>query len=104
MGFRFRKSIGFGPFRINFSRRGAGVSVGVPGARVTNSATGRKYLTLGIPGTGISWTRTIGSRRSISNADKQIKSTPSDQLLKSENALHLNSSEESRPLAPLEFE
>ena len=55
MGFRFRKSINFGIFRVNASKTGLGWSVGVPGARYTQMANGRKRVTASIPGTGISW-------------------------------------------------
>ena len=41
MGFRFRKSINFGPFRINFSKSGIGYSFGGKGFRVTKTATGK---------------------------------------------------------------
>jgi hypothetical protein len=35
MGFYFRKSVKFGPMRLNFSKSGIGVSAGVKGARVS---------------------------------------------------------------------
>jgi Protein of unknown function (DUF4236) len=53
MGWRFRKSINLGPFRINLSKKGAGVSAGVPGFRVGHDASGRNYSQTSIPGTGI---------------------------------------------------
>lgn len=55
MGFRFRKSVNIGPFRVNASKSGLGWSVGVPGARYTKMANGRTRTTASIPGTGISW-------------------------------------------------
>lgn len=55
MGFRFRKSVNFGIFRVNASKTGLGWSVGVPGARYTKMANGRTRTTASIPGTGISW-------------------------------------------------
>lgn len=55
MGFRYRKSISMGPFRVNASKSGLGWSVGVPGARYTKMANGRERVTASIPGTGISW-------------------------------------------------
>ena len=54
MGFRFRKSINIGGFRINLSKTGIGYSFGFPGMRVTKLANGRNKLTFSIPGTGIS--------------------------------------------------
>lgn len=35
MGLRFRKSVNFGPFRVNLSKSGIGYSVGGKGARIT---------------------------------------------------------------------
>ena len=55
MGFRFRKSINFGIFRVNASKTGLGWSVGIPGARYTKMANGRSRATACIPGTGLSW-------------------------------------------------
>ncbi|SEG09511.1 Protein of unknown function [Thermomonospora echinospora] len=63
MGWGYRKSIKMGPFRINLSRTGVGHSVGGRGARYTKTADGRRQMTLRIPGTGLSWRRTLGRRR-----------------------------------------
>ncbi|GAA3196113.1 DUF4236 domain-containing protein [Actinocorallia longicatena] len=63
MGWGFRKSIKFGPFRFNMSKSGVGHSVGGKGARYTKTADGRKQMTFRIPGTGLSWRRPIGGRR-----------------------------------------
>lgn len=57
MGFRFRKSTSFGPFRINLSKSGIGYSVGTKGFRVTKKATGGTRTTASIPGTGISYVK-----------------------------------------------
>ena len=54
MGFRFRKSIGKGPFRMTISKSGVSTSFGGPGARMTKRANGKTQTTLSIPGTGIS--------------------------------------------------
>lgn len=63
MGFRFRKSIKAGPFRVNISKSGIGYSAGVKGFRVTKRADGRKQRTYSIPGTGISYVDTSGKRK-----------------------------------------
>lgn len=55
MGFSYRKSIKAGPFRLNLSKSGLGLSAGVPGFRVTQSSTGRRYTTFNIPGSGMSY-------------------------------------------------
>ena len=57
---RFRRSVRLMPgVRLTFSRSGVGVSVGVPGARISRSPNGRITRTLGIPGTGLSDVRTV---------------------------------------------
>ncbi|NHI48081.1 DUF4236 domain-containing protein [Clostridium botulinum] len=58
MGFRFRKSVKIGPFRINFSKSGIGYSVGSKGYRVTKRADGRIQETYSVPGTGVSYVKT----------------------------------------------
>ncbi|NFJ84005.1 DUF4236 domain-containing protein [Clostridium botulinum] len=58
MGFRFRKSVKIGPFRINLSKTGIGYSVGCKGYRVTKRADGRIQETYSVPGTGVSYVKT----------------------------------------------
>lgn len=55
MGFRFRKSKNFGPFRVNVSKSGIGWSVGGKGFRHTKRADGKTQNTYSIPGTGVSY-------------------------------------------------
>ena len=59
MGFRMRKSIRIAPgIRLNVSAKSLGISAGVRGAHVSmNSRTGVR-TTVGLPGTGMSYTRT----------------------------------------------
>ena len=61
MGFRYRRSVNAGPIRFNFSKRGVGYSIGIPGCRVSTYADGRRYLVLSLPGTGISWWKQLRS-------------------------------------------
>lgn len=49
MGWSFRKSKSFGPFRLNFSKSGLGLSFGVNGARISTSHRGT-FVTLGANG------------------------------------------------------
>jgi hypothetical protein len=53
MGWRFRKSFSFGPFRTTLTPRGLGKSIGFLGFRFGVSADGRKYWSFGIRGTGL---------------------------------------------------
>ena len=55
MGFFFRKSVNFGPLRVNFSRSGVGYSVGAGGFRTGVRPNGRRYSRVTIPGTGIGY-------------------------------------------------
>lgn len=64
MGFIFRKSVRLGPIRINFSKSGIGISTGVPGLRVGRGANGRKQLSVGLPGSGVSWRKTSAAGKS----------------------------------------
>ncbi len=66
MGFRFRKSKNFGPFRINISKSGIGWSVGGKGFRYTKRADGKTQTTTSIPGTGLSYVNVNSKRKSNS--------------------------------------
>ena len=58
MGFRFRRSARLGPLRFNFSKAGlSSISVGGPGAsfNIPVNRSGGPRTTLGLPGTGLSW-------------------------------------------------
>ena len=62
--FRFRRSIGVLPgVKVNLSKTGVSTSVGGKGATL-NVGHGKKMVTLGIPGTGLSY-RTEASTQLI---------------------------------------
>lgn len=63
MSFRFRKIFTHGPFRTTWNGKRFGWSFGVPGCRLGFGADGGMYLTFGIPGTGMSWTKKIGGKK-----------------------------------------
>lgn len=71
MGFQFRKSKNFGPIRLNFSKSGVGVSAGVKGFRVSKRARGGVTATASIPGTGVSYSKTIIPAKSKRGAAKK---------------------------------
>lgn len=85
MGFRFRKSLKAGPIRVNFSKSGIGFSAGVKGARITKPAKGKARTTVGIPGTGLSYSKTVGgkkksaTKKSTSNKSASKKTYPKKQ-------------------------
>ena len=78
MGFRFRKSFGFGPFRATISKSGISTSVGVKGARITKRADGKTQTTLSIPGTGISHVSTVSESKPKAEQQKSREETTRD--------------------------
>jgi hypothetical protein len=63
MGLNFRRSIKVAPgVRISLSKKGVGVSAGIRGARISKSATGRTTVSAGIPGSGLSYRKTIKNK------------------------------------------
>lgn len=74
MGFRFRKSFGAGPFRVNLSKSGIGYSVGTKGLRYTKKAGGGTRTTASIPGTGVSYVQESGSTRKRSTSNQRRSS------------------------------
>jgi Protein of unknown function (DUF4236) len=56
MGFRFRKIFSVIPgVKVNLSKTGVSTSLGGHGATVNVGSSGKKTLTLGIPGSGMSY-------------------------------------------------
>lgn len=77
MGFRFRKRIKLIPgVYINVGKNGiSSASIGKRGASLNISGKGTK-ATVGIPGTGLSWTKKL-SGKSASNSLEDIMDSPS---------------------------
>lgn len=73
MGFRFRKSLKFGPIRINLSKSGVGYSIGTKGYRVTKKANGGYRTTASIPGTGISHVKDYSAKTALAGGDTMAK-------------------------------
>jgi hypothetical protein len=65
MAWGFRKSINFGPLRINTSKSGLGYSFGGRGFRIGKDSRGRGYRSTSIPGTGI-YNRTYTKKSAVS--------------------------------------
>ena len=64
MGLRVRKSIQICKgVRLNFGTSGASVSFGTKGLRHTIHTSGRRTTSVGIPGTGISYVKTHGTKK-----------------------------------------
>ncbi|SCB73871.1 DUF4236 domain-containing protein [Weissella bombi] len=80
MGFRYRKSKNFGPFRINFSKSGIGWSVGGKGFRYTKKANGGIQTTTSIPGSGMSWVKDYSNKTTSPNNQKNIVNLHTKQI------------------------
>lgn len=69
MGMRFRKSFKVAPgVKINLNKKSSSVTFGGKGAHYTINSNGRKTRSVGIPGTGISYSETTSSKRRVSHA------------------------------------
>ena len=66
MGWRFRRTLNVGGFRSTISKQGLGGSWGLGGVlRFGVSPDGRRYISVRIPRTGVSWVKYYG-RGSVS--------------------------------------
>lgn len=69
MGLRFRKSIKICKgVSINLGTKGASLSLGKRGARYTIGTSGRRTATVGIPGTGLSYSKSFSSSKKIKSS------------------------------------
>lgn len=60
MGFRFRKTISLGKhLKLNISKSGISITTGVKGAHVSVNQKGRVTSTVGIPGSGLSYSKSV---------------------------------------------
>lgn len=80
MGFRFRKSFGAGPFRVNLSKSGIGYSVGGKGFRFTKKAGGGTRTTASIPGTGISYVKDSKKKSKKNTQNHSHKAYDNDEV------------------------
>lgn len=65
MGLRFRKSVKIAPgVRVNFNKKSTSVSFGGKGVRHTISSTGRRTSSVGIPGSGLYYTKSSSAKKS----------------------------------------
>ena len=71
MGFRFQRRIKIAPgVRLNISKSGVGASVGRTGLRVGMDAKRRKYFSVGLPGTGLSYRTIFGQPVALTTLKK----------------------------------
>lgn len=76
MSWIFRKIFRFGPIRTTLSKGGVGMSWGIPGFRIGVSPTGRKYLSIGIPGIGLYFLKYLSGEKSSPNDKKKTIQQP----------------------------
>ena len=77
MGLRFRKSVKLGKgLKLNLSKKGVGLSIGGKGARYSINSSGRRTSTIGIAGTGLSYSHTSGGKKSRSSGATHIAPKP----------------------------
>ena len=77
MGTRFRRSFKVAPgVRVNLNKKSASISFGPKGLKHTVSTTGKSRTTVGIPGTGLSYTTSSGGK---SGAQQGAVSIPAAQ-------------------------
>lgn len=75
MGIRFRKSFKVAPgVRVNVGKKSVGVSVGGRAGHISVNSDGRKTIGGSIPGTGISYSESLGSS---SNSDHYVENSSS---------------------------
>lgn len=67
MGIRFRKSKKIAPgVKVNIGKKGASVTLGSKGIHHTVSTAGKKTTSIGVPGTGISYSKTSSNNENVS--------------------------------------
>ncbi len=79
MGLRFRKSISVAPgVKVNVNKKSAGVTVGKRGAHYTINTTGKQTASVGLPGTGLSYSKSFGGKKKSSKASSKKASASSN--------------------------
>ena len=96
MGLNFRKSITVLPgVKVNLSKSGVGLSVGIPGIRGSINTSGRITGSVGLPGTGLSYRKSTNVKKVVEKltgeeAEKKTKggkgATADDQAAPAKNA------------------
>lgn len=65
MGFRFRRSIKIAPgIRLNFNKKSTSITMGTRGAHHTINSSGTETTSVGLPGSGLSYTTRTSSKSS----------------------------------------
>lgn len=76
MGLRFRKSFKIAPgVKVNLNKKSAGVTIGTKGAHYTVNTSGKRTASVGLPGTGLSYSTTSGGGKKGSKRKATKKDT-----------------------------
>lgn len=76
MGLQFRKRIKICKgVNLNISKTGVGVSVGTKGARYSMHSSGRRTATVGLPGTGLYYTKNLSNSKKKDTSAKKAAAT-----------------------------
>lgn len=76
MGLQFRKRIKICKgVNLNISKTGVGVSVGTKGARYSMHSSGRRTATVGLPGTGLYYTKNLSNSKKKTTSAKKAAAT-----------------------------
>lgn len=68
MGFKFRKSVKIAPgVKLNLNKKSAGITIGGKGAHYTVNSKGKRTTSVGVPGTGVSYSSSKGGGKTKSN-------------------------------------
>ena len=77
MGWRFRKRIKICKgLSLNINKDSVGLSVGTRGARYSINSKGRKTASVGIPGTGLYYTESSGTKKGNVNTNIKKEYSP----------------------------
>ncbi len=91
MGLRFRKSVKITPgVKLNFNKKSVGLTAGVKGAHYTINSKGKKTASVGIPGTGISYTKSTGGGSKQKKTTATVKHTSNVPAGKQDDYQHLH--------------
>ena len=73
MAFRFRRTLKIAPgLRLNFNKNSVGLSIGPRGAKYTINSSGRRTASVGLPGTGLSYSESVGGGKRSKERDPNI--------------------------------
>ena len=67
MSIRVHRSVSRGILRLFVTRSGPGISVGIPGFRVSRNWSGQFYLTVGFKGSGVYWRQRLFKKKGLTS-------------------------------------